>query len=69
MILFAKNKKGEAAKLTVVEAQTEVWLHVDSDNDGLGVKTIRMTTAEASALADMLNRIRRKVAERPEWRP
>lgn len=69
MILYARNDKGGAASVTVREMRDHVQLQVDRDDDGLGVRKITLTLAEASQLADMLNRIRRRVANRPEWRP
>jgi hypothetical protein len=69
MILFAKNRKGGEAKLTVTEMRDAIRLSVDQDNDDLGVRHVDLTLPEACALSDMLNRIRRKLATRPEYRP
>lgn len=57
------------AKVSLTEQRTSIRLSIDVDNDGIGVKHVDLALTEACALADMLNRIRHKVAKRPGYAP
>jgi len=57
------------AKLTITESKAGGVVALDVDNDGIGVKKVELGIAELATFADMLNRIRRRVVDRKEWRP
>jgi len=56
-------------RITVLETRTGGQLILDLDDDGIGTKKVTLAISELTALADQLNRIRRKVVTRKEWRP
>jgi hypothetical protein len=67
-LLVSKSGAGEA-RVSVTEQAKTVLLELDADNSKVGVKAVMLSLPEAAELADMLNRIRRKVAERKAHRP
>lgn len=67
------KKGGEEAvkwgRLTITEMKAGARLSLDQDDDDIGVRFLDLSITELAALSDMLNRIRRHVVERKEWRP
>lgn len=68
-LLLPHMKDNGHDRVEVREGKDRVVLTLDIDNDGIGMKSVEMSLVEATALADFINRIRRKVAERLNWMP
>lgn len=68
-LLLPKLKGNGHDRVEVREGKDRVVLTLDLDNDGIGMKSVEMSLPEASTLADLINRVRRKVAERKDWKP
>lgn len=57
------------SRVSVSESKGGVRLCIDVDDDGIGVKCVDLSLPEVAALGDALNRMRRRVADRKDWRP
>lgn len=69
MHLLLMRTNGKVDRVEVMELRDSVKLIIDLDNDNIGNQSVCLSLPEASTLSDMLNRMRRKVAERAEWKP